>query len=112
MKSSTCRSLKLIVSLSPLTLFFLGITSLDANHLESSRRPHPPFTPHSLSVARSRPPTTTSLWVGGRRRAEGRFVPRKLPRVRSAGPYRSPDFRTLCGRLQKRCFAWKAVARY
>jgi hypothetical protein len=41
MKSSTCKSLKLIVSFSPLTLLFLGITSLDAEQPQSSRRPHP-----------------------------------------------------------------------
>ena len=70
MKSSTCRSLKLIVSCSPLTLL-LGINSLDANHPETSRRPHPRSPLLDRPVASRRLPAPHIVGEGGSAAYEG-----------------------------------------
>jgi hypothetical protein len=66
MKSSTCMSLKLIVSHSPLALLFLGITPLDATHRQMSPSSAAALHPTPDRPAASRRPPAQNIVEGGR----------------------------------------------
>src|SRR3954454_24208008 len=108
MKSSTCRSLKLIVSRSPLTLL-LGIISLDANHPKSSRRPHPRSTHNHRPVASRRLP---ALHIVGEGESAAYRGPARAWRTSAGAGGGSVPVSALSDALrtvQKRRFAWKGA---